>query len=431
MFKRFFLSAGDHVMYSNTTHWVYSNAIEHISRHTDARSPDDVAHSLERLTRAARLGYGVRNVNQLEAKIRETFAPWSPVNFDWDRFFPRSRSKSVLRSIILKRPQPNGEKGALFVAFEDEWLRLFRHARVSELARDYDLIISPSWSPPHDLSFLIAAAMWPSMLFTILSNHDDIPAFERLAQNVRVVSLLASNWVHPELFAPRVDPIKKYDIVMLANFAKYKRHFALFRALGTMDRKTKVLLLGRGWEGRTRAAIEDEARLFGALDRVTIREPLNDAEMIEGIQSAKVSVITSMREGSCVAVAESLFANVPVGLIQGANIGSRIFINDRTGCFLRTSALAKDLAAFVDRYLSYEPLKWAMENDISCKGSSLVMNEALKSWALTAGRPWTVDIVPMRWRPNAEFLVPDDKERMRDEYVRFEKSYGVSIGLQG
>jgi hypothetical protein len=356
-------------------------------------------------------------------------ARWRPADFDWDRFFPSSRSKSVRRSIILKRPQPNGEKGVLFVAFEDEWLRLFRHAKLSWLARDYDLIVSPSWSPPHELSLLVAAAMWPGTLFTILSNHDDIPAFEQLAHNVKVIPLLASNWVHPELFAPRGEPTKQYDIVMVANFAKYKRHFALFRALGSMEGKTKVLLLGGTWEGRTRDTIRDEARLFGVLDRITIREGLGGAEMAEALQSAKVSVIMSMREGSCVAVAESLFANVPVGLIRGANVGSRFFINDRTGCFLRPKALAKDLAAFVARYRSYEPLKWALENEISCKGSCRVMNDALKSWARTAGSPWTVDIVPMHWRPNAKFLVPSDNERMRDEYVRFEKDYGVSIEL--
>jgi hypothetical protein len=70
-----------------------------------------------------------------------------------------------------------------------------------------------------------------------------------------------------------------------------------------------------------------------------------------------------------------------------------------------------------------------MESEISCEGSGLVMNDALKSWAIKAGRPWTVDIVPMHWRPYAEFLVPGDKEKMRDEYVRFEKSYGVFVGL--
>ena len=325
------------VMPRARTRWLFAGAI-------DASRPSRIS---------------VRNLNRLEAKIRETTARWSPINFDWDRFFPRSRSNSVRKSIILKRPQPSGEKGVLFVAFEDEWLRLFRNANLPQLARDYDLIISPTWSPPHDLPFLIATAMWPSTLFTILSNHDDIPAFERLARNVRPIPLLASNWVHPEMFAPRGDPTKKYDIVMLANFAKYKRHFALFRALRSMDRKTKVLLLGRGWEGRTRDTIEEEARLFGVLDRVTIQEGLGDAEMIEALQSAKVSVIMSMREGSCVAVAESLFANVPVGLIEGANIGSRIFINNRTGCFLRPGRLAKDLTSFVERYRTYEPLKWA------------------------------------------------------------------------
>lgn len=426
--KRLRLVATDRVKFSRTAHWLYSHLLEHTGGPADAGDPNAVARSLQRLTQAARLGCRLRNLDRLEAKIRETAAHWRPADLDWDRFFPDSGSRLVRRSILLKRPRPNGEKGVLFIAFEDEWLRLFRYARLAQLAQDYDLVLSPTWSPPHDLPFLTAATLWPSTLFMILSNHDDLPVFPRLASKVKAVPLLASSWVRPELFAPFGDPVKSYDVAMLANFAQYKRHFALFRALRNME-KTTALLLGRGWAGRTRQTIEEEARLFGVLDRITIQEGLEDAEMIAALQSAKVSVILSMREGSCVAVAESLFANVPVGLLEGANIGSRIFINEQTGCFLRPGALAEDLAGFLRRYRVYEPRQWALENGISCTASTAILNDALKSSAKAAGRPWTVDIVPLHWRPNAEFLNPGDKESMRDEYARFEKAYGVTIAL--
>src|SRR5207244_8495781 len=137
----------------------------------------------------------------------------------------------------------------------------------------------------------------------------------RLANNIETIPLLASSWVNAETFIPDTSLHKHYDIAVLANFASYKRHFALFRALHQMDKNLRVLLLGRSWAGRTKSTLEGEARLFGVLNRITIAEGLADREMIQALQSAKVSVIMSLAEGACVAVTESLFADVPVGLI--------------------------------------------------------------------------------------------------------------------
>ena len=220
---------------------------------------------------------------------------------------------------------------------------------------------------------------------------------------------------------------KQYDIVILANFASYKRHFALFRALRQMDTSICVLLLGRGWAGRTRATLEGEARLFGVFDRLTIAEGLPDREMIQALQSAKVSVIMSLREGACVAVTESLFADVPVALIQGTHVGSRAFINAQTGCFLRPAHIAEDLAAFIQRYDRYQPRKWMLEHGTSYKESSRTLNEAIRTHALDSGRPWTIDLLPMHWRPNAEFLSQPDRLSMLDEYDRFERVYGIAV----
>ena len=60
------------------------------------------------------------------------------------------------KAIILKPPVSDLERGVLHVAFEDQWLRLLRSNHAAEIARQYDLILGPSWSLPPDLPMLLA-----------------------------------------------------------------------------------------------------------------------------------------------------------------------------------------------------------------------------------------------------------------------------------
>lgn len=385
----------------------------------------DKVTAIKLLSRAARSLH--RDVSSIEAIIVRTMSGWNPQGFDWDRHFPLSKPNSVRKALILKRPQANGEKGVLFVAFEDHWLRLFRHANIAKLAQDYDLILSPTWSPPHDAAFLIAAKLWPGTLYTILSNFADQDTFRKIAKNVETIPLLASSWVNPETFAPKGPVEKEFDVVMLANFSIYKRHFALLHALRSMAPDVRVLLLGQQGEGRTRATIEAEARAFGVWDKVTIKEGLDDDAMVRAVHSAKVAVIMSNGEGSCVAVNECMFANLPFGIIEGARIGSGVYINAQTGRFLRPGDYARDLTALIADHATFQPRKWMLENGISYQESSVKLNQSMKSFAVSAGRPWTVDLVPMQWRPNAEYVSQADADCMASAYDSFESDYGIQL----
>jgi hypothetical protein len=406
-----------------------SHLLERLDRFRRSENPNQTARSLNRLTLAARLGNGKRSLDRVESKLMERLEQFSPSGFAWDQFLPGSAERIIHKSIILKAPRGNGERGVLFVAFEDNWLRLLRYVDISRLAQDYHLIISPTWSPPHDLPLLLAVKLWPGTLFTILSALEDIPVFERISPRIATIPVLASSWVDPALFAPRGQGRKTFDIVMLANFARYKRHFALFRALKDMSPMTSVVLLGRGWDGRTADHLRHEAELFGVQNQVTIREGLPDAEMIRTLQESRVSVIMSKAEGACVAVAESLFADVPVALLENASVGSRAFINDQTGCFLRTDRIAEDLTEFIAHSDRYRPRQWMLENGKSYRESSQILNSAVKSWAQSHGEPWTTDLKPIHWRPYARFVGPADTAEMLAEYHRFAGEYGVPIEL--
>jgi hypothetical protein len=430
MLKRLILVGTDFLRYNAASRIALSYAIGARDTLAPLSGSNATATALLRRTFAARLRGRAHRSARLERRIIHAYQQWSPDGFDWDRFFPDSKPRLVQKSIILKPPKANGEKGVLFVSFESNWLRLLRYADVKKLAADYNLVLSPTWSPPYDLAFLVAYRLWPGTLVTILSNLDDEIIFHELTPNVVTVPLLASSWVDPDTFCPLSNGEKRHDIVMLATFAHYKRHFALFRAISEMRKKPRVLILGHRQDGRTRTSLEEEATLFGVGKQVTILEALPDREMIRALQSAKVCAIMSMGEGSCVAVAESLFANVPVGLVAGANIGSRAFINAYTGRFLRSDCLAEDLESFIREFSAYNPRRWMIENKASYVDSCRILNESLKSLARKQGRPWTTDIASMHWRPNPVFACQADRDSLRQEYLLFERRYGIGIELR-
>jgi glycosyltransferase involved in cell wall biosynthesis len=303
---------------------------------------------------------------------------------------------------------------------------LLRHANLKTLANDYDLVLAPSWSPPHDLSFYLASKFWPGTLFHLISNHSDVVTSKRIYKNSHAIPLLASNWVHPDIFKPRAGIQKEFDIVTLANFSKYKRHFSLFRLLRHMRSDTRVLLLGVPWQDRTAETLKAEASLYGVSHRITIREHLPDNQLLESIQSAKVGFIPSMNEGSCVAVTEMLFLDVPVGLYKAAIVGSKQFIGAGTGIIIGYRD-AGELQRFVDEYRSYSPRQIVTQNRISCFDSTVVLNERLKRSATENGTPWTTDICVHHWRPNPTYVSNSDMARFEPEIHDFKKKYGIEI----
>ena len=144
------------------------------------------------------------------------------------------------------------------------------------------------------------------------------------------------------------------------------------------------MLVGQSQGGRTADTIRSEAGWYGVADRVTVLSHVTNETLADCLCRAKVSVILSRREGSCVVVAESMFADTPVALLEGAEVGSAAFINERTGRFLPEHDLAAGLSAFLAAAETYAPRQWAGAN-ISCHRSTEVLNGLLRDHQLAAG----------------------------------------------
>ena len=379
------------------------------------------------VTKSARVSPSGFFRKHLEKKIRYLTSNFDPGSFNWDSYYPTTSSNIIQKGIILKTPVSEKEKGVLFIAFEDQWLRFIRNANLAKLSMHYDLVIAPTWSPPHDVPIQIMSKMWPTKLYHILSSFEDFPTFKNLSENLISIPLISSNWVNPELFDIRKPMDKEYDIVMLANFARYKRHFLLFDTLRRMPSSTRVLLLGSRWEGRTVETLREEARVYGVENNITIKERLPDKELMDALRSAKVSLIFSGNEGACVAVVESMFLDVPVGIFANANIGSKFYINEQTGRLFQSNNIADQITEFVELYQNYSPRKYVIDNNISCMGSTKILNDALRVSALNSGKKWTVDIVPHHWRPNPTYVFREDVYKFKDVYRQFLNEFNCEI----
>jgi glycosyltransferase involved in cell wall biosynthesis len=272
----------------------------------------------------------------------------------------------------------------------------------------------------------MGARSWPRPVYTLLNNLNDAATMPRLSRNLIPIPLLLSNWVDPAAYEPHLQRRREYDIVMVANFSTYKRHWLFFKMLRDLPKSTRVLLVGVPLGARTEQVLRDEARAFGVDDRFELRMRLTDDAVAEALCSAKVSAIFSRQEGSCLAVVEAMFANTPVAVFRDAIVGSKAYVNPHTGLQLEPRNIARQMQQFIETADRYTPRAWACEH-ISCHRSYDVLNGFLRTDAEQNGRPWTRDLEPFYQNAVPRYLTESSELRMKPWYDDFARSYGLTI----
>ena len=389
-------------------------------------APLDAAADGVRSARLASFNSGTQLAAEKLVRDCAAQSPHGPIA--WERYSPKYGVGEIQLGVVLKAPARSGEKGVVLIGFEYQWARLLRSEHLAEFAANFELVLSPTWSPPHAMMTAVFPSRYPGeRIFTLISGEEDKAIFPRLSGKYRVVPLLASNWVNPTFYEPMESSARDIDIVMLANFSRYKRHFALFSALKTAPARLVACLAGRPWGGITADQVWKMAKLYGVADRIDIIEGASDAQVRNLLARAKVSLILSRQEGSCIAVAESLFAGTPVGLLEDARVGSKVFINERTGRLLQHRGLGSQLADFVASARQFQPREWALEHGISCFGSTRVLSEILRQEQVRQGLPWTTDIAAHHWSPEPRLTSAEDRERLRPTYQYLREKLGISI----
>jgi hypothetical protein len=348
----------------------------------------------------------------------------------WQRYYGEfgnlDDERALTTSLVLKAPRPGGEKGVLYCSFEYNWMRLLAHYDAAAILSDYYLVGASSWSPTDYASIAGFAGLSEDPIYVGVSNQADVERIALMRPVAVPLDIMASDWIDPTCFQPKPHRSRSIDLLMVANWSRVKRHWILFEALRRMPRHLRVVLVGRNANGRTEREIRDEAKLFGAPQDLELHTNLEIDEVYALQCDARVSAIFTEREGSCVATAESLFADSPVAMMEEAHIGSKAYVNDKTGILVRREGLARTLQKFIEESSRYTPRAWAVAN-IPCTRTSQRLNAILRARSLATGRPWTEDIAPMCWRYVPAYVNAADEARLLPAVEELKQKYGLTI----
>ncbi|HEY0961598.1 MAG TPA: glycosyltransferase [Pseudomonadales bacterium] len=355
---------------------------------------------------------------------------WRAHQIGWQRYYGSfgaiNSNRALTTSLLLKEPGPNGEKGVLYCSFEFNWMKLLANHDIRRFLADYLLVGASSYSPGDHRVMASLCGLAPDPLFIGISNRTDIAQYDLFAPWIRPVPIMACDWLDEDNFHPVPQRERSIDILMVAHFAHLKRHWILFEALSKMRPDLRVTLIGRPGDGRTAQSLRDDAKAFGVPQELTIVSNAEFDEVTNHLCNAKVSLVLTRREGSCVSVTESMFADTPVILMERSHIGSGAYINRHTGRFATRATLPQTLTELIEHPGLCSPRAWAIDN-ISARIASRKLNTILKQHCMETGQPWTRDIAPLCWRYVPRYLDSIDALRLRGGVDRLREQHGIVL----
>jgi glycosyltransferase involved in cell wall biosynthesis len=356
---------------------------------------------------------------------------WRARQIGWARYYGEfgelATQKEVRETLVLKTPGPGGERGVLYCPFEYNWMRILAHSDARALLADYFLVAASSSSPTDYAALANFAGLSEHPIFVGISNKSDLAAYRVLHPVIKPVPVMASDLSDPAFFEPRPDREREIDILMVANWLRLKRHWLLFEALRELPRSLRVVLVGRNADGRTEREIRSEARAFGVKQDIEYHTNI-PVEQVAALQcNARLSAVLSYREGSCVAIAESLFADTPVVMMHDAHVGAKAYVNHQTGALVSRRGMARQLHKLLEQRGRYTPREWALAN-ISCHIATERLNRFLRGYSERAGLPWCTDLLPFCIRYTPEYLRREDARSMAPVVEELEARYGLRLG---
>jgi hypothetical protein len=347
-----------------------------------------------------------------------------------DRIAGRLQSAAVLNwAIIVKPPISASERGILFVSFEAELAKLLRHKRFGALQEQYQIAFFPTWQPAYSRELFSLAAQSTLPFLVMPAAAEDVNQLPiELGDRCVTLPLHAASWIPAGQFAPSEN--KDIDIILLANFSKYKRHWKLFEGLSQTRRSYRTVCAGRPWGGRQRHELESEASAFGVKDSIEFMENPTNEQVADLLARSRLFCAMSHKEGSFVAVGEALVAGTPVGMFEDAMIGTKSVVGPETGfLFSSKRPLGPQLDDAVSRSSSLHTREWACR-EITAERSVKRFNDIMRQHSLRSGTPWTTDISGIFCRNFCfGYQNRSDVDSFRPFYTSLSREYNLEIKL--
>jgi glycosyltransferase involved in cell wall biosynthesis len=232
------------------------------------------------------------------------------------------------------------------------------------------------------------------------------------------IEIGAGDWVDPKIFYSKNNK-RTYDIVMVGNWSKNKRHKLLFENVSKMKNKKniKIVLIGYPSQGRKKEDVISEAKIYNLINNITLFENIKPNEVSQILGNSKVNILLSKGEGANRGIYEGLFSGNVLILYKNNRGVNKKIINENTGYLADENDLHMVIEKALSDYDKFNTANWAISNT-GYLVTSAKLNNLIKKLALLSGEIWTKDIVSKRNVPNGLYSSDEDRLSMRDEYKK-------------
>jgi glycosyltransferase involved in cell wall biosynthesis len=322
------------------------------------------------------------------------------------------------RVLVLKSPAPN-EKGVVLIDYTFALSLFAKRFDVAKIARRYYVVLEPTWCGYCDLDIL-CYSKFQFPVFVQAPEPRDAAYLHTIGSNLIPFPVGGNWWVDQRVYKPLPGKKKDIDVVMIASWGRYKRHYKFFSALAKLragGERLKVVLVGYPAD----YTLDDMARQaahYGIEDQLEVYEHLSAEEVNQQFNRAKINLLWSRKEGFNRAIIEGMFADVPCILRDGHNYGHQYpYINAQTGSFSSERDLPERLLWSVRNYRLFSPRDWVLQN-MSCQKATAILEQAIRKVAAAAGENWTRGLaLKVCYLNTMRYWDEDERPRFNADYA--------------
>jgi glycosyltransferase involved in cell wall biosynthesis len=323
---------------------------------------------------------------------------------------------AMMPSIItVLAPAKENNKGVLVIAYSYYFLVFLKSFDFQKVAESYHIVLEPSWNGLCE-DAVLAFACLTSPVFVMAYEERDYNFLMSLNTNIIPVRLSANWWINPDQFGVDNASERDIDVIMIAAWAKFKRHGKFFEALKEIKEtgvQLKVALVGYP-NDLVMADIERKAESYGIRDWLEFYEWISPSEVSSLLSRSKVNVLWSRFEGLNRAIIEGMCCNTPCIVRAGFNFGMEYpYINESTGKYATETSLSNDLMEIINRYNKFEPRAF-IEKNHNCFIATEILADTISHYDESFNKN---NLVAKTSELNGmKYICEQDKEHMQADY---------------
>lgn len=285
--------------------------------------------------------------------------------------------------VTVLKENTSKEKGVLIIKYSYYFPLFIKMFDIQKISQSYHIILEPSWAGFCDLNIL-SYSQFDFPVFVQCYEKRDKEFLLNLNANFVPIDVGPSWFIdHTNFNTSAVSNVRDIDIIMVAAWAKYKRHKAFLEAIKPLiTNRSNLSILLIGYPGDLKKSdIQSLVDNNGMTKNVKVLEWLKPQEVANYQKRAKVNILWSKFEGNNRAIIEGMFSNTPAIMREGHNYGEHYdFINSKTGHFASESNLSSTIEKVIESDANeYSPRAYVLENR-NCIKATEIMGNTIKKW---------------------------------------------------